>query len=105
MAVELADDRAIFLADFGVTATYTPSFGAEKSITVIFDNEYLDVDVGGSVAFATQQPKILARDGDISGMKEGDVITISNVDYTIRVVMPDGTGMTEIMLEKDPWHT
>ena len=82
MAVELADDRAIFLADFGVTATYTPSFGAEKSITVIFDNEYLDVDVGGS-----------------------DVITISNVDYTIRVVMPDGTGMTEIMLEKDPWLT
>ena len=104
MPVEFAADRSIFLADFGVVATYQPEFGPSKSITVIFDNEYFDVDPAGSVTFATQQPKILARDEDIVGIKEGDEITINATPYVIRVVMPDGTGMTEIMLEKDPWH-
>lgn len=99
MAVELAADRAIFLADFGVTASYTPAGGSASDITVIFDNEYLDVDIGGAVAFATQQPKVLCRDGQISGIAEGDQMVISGSTYIVRVVMPDGTGMTEIMLE------
>lgn len=99
MAVELAADREIFLADFGVTASFTPSGGAASDITVIFDNEYLDVDIGGAVAFATRQPKVLCRDGEISGIAEGDQMVISGATYIVRVVMPDGTGMTEVLLE------
>lgn len=99
MAVEIADDRAAFLADFGVTCAYTPSGGAASNITVIFDNEYIDVDTGGSVAFAMQQPKVLCRSADVSGIAEGDQMVISGTTYIVRVVMPDGTGMTEVMLE------
>lgn len=99
MAVEIADDRAIFLADFGVTASYTPAGGSASDITVIFDNEYLDVDIGGAVAFATQQPKVLCLSADVTGIAEGDQMVISGTTYIVRVVMPDGTGMTEVMLE------
>jgi hypothetical protein len=99
MAVETADDRSYFLADFGVVALYTPVGGVQTSITVIFDNQYDAVDAGGGVAFAMQQPRILCRSADVPGVSEGAVIVIDGVSYVVRVVMPDGTGMTELMLE------
>lgn len=99
MAVETADERAIFLADFGVACSYTPSGGTASDITVIFDNEFIDVDTTGTVTFAMQQPKVLCRDGEVSNIAEGDQMVIAGVTYIVRVVMPDGTGMTEVMLE------
>ena len=97
--VETADDRLIMLTDFGVTATYTPSGGSASSITVIFDNEYIPVDTGASVAFAMNQPKAMVRTQDMPSAAEGDAIVIGGVNYIIRIVMADGTGMTELMLE------
>jgi len=95
MAVELAGDREILLADFGVTITWSGS-----EITGIFDNMYTAEDVGGSIAFAMTQPKLLCRTADINGMAEGDVVVVEAVNYYVRIIMPDGTGMTELMLEK-----
>lgn len=99
MAVETADDRSYFLADFGVVALYTPVGGTQKSITVIFDNEHIPVDTGGNVPFSLQQPKALCRTADLTGTVEGGQIVINSTTYVIRVIMPDGTGMTEVMLE------
>jgi len=98
MPVETLDDQLFMLSDFGVSATYTPAGGSARDITVIFDNEYIPVDTGGSVAFAMQQPKALARTSDIPGADQGDFMNINGVDYTVSIVMPDGTGMTELML-------
>lgn len=99
MAVETADDRLILLADFGEAATFTPVGGTASSITVIFDNAYEAVDVGGGSTFAVTQPRVTARTADVSGATEGATLAIGGVTYTIRVVMPDGTGITEMMLE------
>lgn len=100
MAVETADDRSYLLADFDVSATYTPVGGTASTITVIFDNEYIPVDTGGGVSFAMQQPKCVGRTADFAGAVEGGTLLISGVTYAIRIVMPDGTGMTELMLER-----
>jgi len=100
MAVETAGDRALMLADFGTAATYTPAGGSASTITVIFDNEFLPVETGGGVAFAMQQPKCLARTADLIGAVENASLTIGAIAYIIRVVMADGTGMTELMLER-----
>jgi len=100
MAVETADDRSYFLMDFGVSATYRPLGGTTTTITVIFDNEYIPVDTGGGVSFAMQQPKCMARTADLTGTVEGGSLFIGGVTYAIRIVMPDGTGMTELMLER-----
>lgn len=99
MAVETADDRLILLADFGEAATFTPVGGTASSITVIFDNAYEAVDVGGGSTFAVTQPRVTARTADVPGATEGATLAIGGVTYTIRVVMPDGTGITEMMLE------
>jgi hypothetical protein len=97
MAVESADDRAIFLSanDFGVTATIGGS-----SVTGIFDNDFVEVDAGGGVPFAVQQPRFLARTADVSSVSEGTAATISGTSYKVAVRQDDGTGMTTLVLEK-----
>lgn len=103
MAVESADDRAIFFSadDFGVTATYTPSGGGALSVNGIFDNEYFETDAGGEVAFALQQPMFHCRTADVPSAAEGDSLTVSGVGYVVRNVRPDGTGMTMLILEEN----
>ena len=103
MAVESAADRAIFLDvdDFGTAATYTPSGGSAATVNGIFDNDFVEVDAGGGVGIALQQPRFVCRTADVSTASEGDAIVISSVNYTIRIVQDDGTGMTTLVLEKD----
>jgi hypothetical protein len=101
VAVETDIERAVFFAsdDFGVTATYTPSGGQGVSISGIFDNGHEEVDAGGGVPFSLTSPQFHTRTADVSSAAEGDTLTIDGVVYTIRVVMPDGTGTTMLQLE------
>jgi hypothetical protein len=103
MAVESATDRAIFVGvdDFGVAATYTPSGGASSTVNGIFDNDFIEVDAGGGVGVALQQPRFHCRTADVSSASEGDALVVSGVNYTIRIVQDDGTGMTMLVLEKN----
>lgn len=96
MAVESADDRAIFLAvdDFGVAATI-----GGATVNGIFDNDFIEVETGAGVGVALQQPRFTCRTADVSGVVEGTSATISGVSYTVRIVQPDGTGMTDLILE------
>lgn len=101
MAVESADDRSYFFAvdDFAVAATYTPAGGVASTVNGVFDNDFVEVDTGGSVTFAQQQATFMCRTADVSNAAEGDAITISGENYIVRVVQPDGTGMTNLILE------
>lgn len=103
MAVESAADRAIFFVvdDFGTAATYTPDGGAASTVNGIFDNDFIEVDAGGGVGVALQQPRFQCRTADVSSAAEGDAIVISSVNYTVRIVQDDGTGMTTLVLEAD----
>jgi len=67
----------------------------------IFDNDFVEVDAGGGVGIALQQPRFVCRTADVSTASEGDATVISPVNYTIRIVQDDGTGMTTLVLEKD----
>lgn len=98
--VESADDRLFMLQDFGVDASFRASGTGSKTIKVIYDNAYEAVDAGGTVEFALQQPRITCRSSDVDGVAEGDSLTIGSDSFLIRVIMPDGTGITEMMLEK-----
>ena len=102
MAVETATELAIFFDSdyFGVTASYTPSGGSASNVNGIFDNEFFEAGVG-EVGVAFQQPRFLCRTSDVSSAAEGDAITINSVAYTIRVVQPDGTGTTTLVLEEN----
>jgi hypothetical protein len=98
--VETAADRLAMLADFGQSITYTVQGGSVATITGIFDNDYAEVDAGGMVGFAMQQPRLMVRTSDVASATEGDTFVVSGVTYLSRVVQDDGTGMTFIVLEK-----
>lgn len=97
--LDTTTDIEFLLNDFGVTVTYTKG-GDSKDIIAIFDNTYEAIDIGGGVPFAMAQPRLYTRTSDLPLAADGDIITIQGVDYIVRVVMPDGTGVTELQVEK-----
>lgn len=94
-----ASDVLISLSDFGQKVTHTKN-GVNTVITAIFDNEYDAVDVGGGVPFAMSQPRLTFRTADLPNLENGDQVTIGGVDYHVVIIMPDGTGVTLVDLEK-----
>lgn len=95
MAVETAADRALMLADFGVTVTY----GASSSFTGIFDAGYELVSLG-EVGVTSNQPRLTARTSDVSAIAIGTTLTVDGVTYTLQEQQPDGTGITVLLLSK-----
>lgn len=104
MAVETDVFRSTMLADFGQAVTFKPTFGAATTFTAIFDAQHVFEEVGGSVAFSVQQPRLTCRSSDVSGVVEEDLVTLTvegvQKKYKIRAKMPDGTGFTELQLEE-----
>lgn len=100
MTVETAADRAIFLSDFGEDIKFIATGYAARVVKCIFDNVYQEVEAGMSVGISMQQPRILCRTSDIPGVTEGTTVIRGGVTYVVRVVMSDGLGMSELILEK-----
>lgn len=106
MPVETAADRLQFLNtdEFGVEATYTPvSGGASSTVKGIFDAATQAIEVGLEVAISSTSPQFQCRTADLTnGGKQRDTFVIAGVTYKAKDVQPDGTGMTVVMLEKQP---
>ena len=84
--------------EHGTAANYTPSGGSASSITVIFRHDYFLEDVG-NVGVETQQAVITVQTSKVPGIAHGDLIEIESTNYNVVGVRPDGTGISEIVLE------
>ena len=84
--------------EHGTAANYTPSGGSASSITVIFRHDYFLEDVG-NVGVETQQAVITVQTSKVPGIAHGDLIEIDSTNYNVVGVRPDGTGISEIVLE------
>jgi hypothetical protein len=106
MAVETAADRLAFLNsdEFGVDASYTPlAGGGPTAIKAIFDAAAQALEIGLEVAIQSTAPQVWVRTSDLaSGGRQGDTFVIDGTTYKAVDVQPDGTGMTRVMLEKQP---
>ena len=106
--VEVAEDvssllgmgRIIPASEFGVNANFDPASSSYSIVKGVFDNDYEAVNAGGTMDFAITRPRFYCRSADVLNVTEGDDLEVENVPYKIRVIMPDGTGMTELLLEK-----
>ena len=86
-----AEDLDVFLDEFAVAAVLPGSV----TVNVIFDNQYASpFDISAS------RPSCLGKSSDLDSLLFGAEIVIGGVDYVVRSVEPDGTGMTRLMLEK-----
>ena len=96
MAVETATELSAIVNsnDFGVTATFD-----SNSISGIFDNEFIESDGGLEAGIGYTVTRFICKTSDVSGASFGDTIIINSVAYKIREIRPDGTGMSELIIE------
>lgn len=92
---------ALFDPILTVDATYTPSGGVVKTIKVVFDSEYLSVQVVGDVGVESASPAAHCKTSDLTGVKHNDTLVIEGTTYYVTEIHPDGTGMTLLILSKD----
>jgi len=61
----------------------------------IFDNGYSEV-----LGVAGSEPSFTAKTSDVSVRAYGNAVSIGGISYTVRGIMPDGTGLTRLVLER-----
>lgn len=97
MAAESEEDRLALLDDDEFATIAELPFGQVK---VIFDSEYLPVDVFEGV-IQTTVPVIFGRASDLSHLKNGDRVFVNGTAFkAAEAPQNDGTGMTLIRLKK-----
>ena len=97
MTVETPADRDAMLADFGETVSL--SAGSPSDITAIVDSGHIETEVG-EMTLSDRQMMLTCRTADVAHLIVGtDQITVRGITYTLSDHQPDGTGMSEVMLE------
>jgi hypothetical protein len=84
-----AEDLPQFLADFGETVTRANA----TTFTAIFDAAYID-----PLGVAGADPAITAL--ATSALVRNEALTIRGVQYLVRTIEPDGTGIVVARLSK-----
>jgi hypothetical protein len=87
--VEAFDD---FFSDseFAVTAVY-----AGNNVQVIFDKAYIE-----NYGLAGVNTFITVPAASVPGIANGQSIVVETLNYVVRNVLPDGTGILQVELEK-----
>lgn len=94
----------------GVTATID-SGGLTKSINIIIDQEYFNIQ-GGSVPVAGYQPRAIIKATDAPSISQGDNLVVNAITtnkgnvlkpettFLVRAIEPDNTGLVSVVLEE-----
>lgn len=97
--IETINERKAMLRDFGETITGNSQRTGLFSFVGIFDNDH-ELVAGQTMDFSVQRPRITCATAEVAGLAVGDFVTVRNGSYQVVVVMPDGTGFTELVLEQ-----
>lgn len=103
MTIESAQDRLDMLEALGEGLIYTANGDTHVSsksvcVTGIFEKPY--VETQNITGYA---PVVTVRDSDVDGVVAGAQIRRNvggtDIDYTVKVVEADGTGITNLILQ------
>ena len=84
--------------EHGTTATFTRAGQSGVAVTCIFRNEFFAVG-DGMVEVESSQPMVTVETSKVSGVAHGDTMAIDGTTYNIVAIRPDGTGITDLVLE------
>lgn len=88
--------------DFASSITITPQAGDPFEVPGIFDDPYLNAELG-EYDMDTNQPRIWCKESDVSQVKAQDTVTINEKIYDILSnPEPDGTGLAMLRLAEAP---
>lgn len=98
------DDLDAFLAtdEFAVSATVHLQDGGTRVITGIFDDPYLNTELG-EYEVDTSRPRFACKQADVINLSRGDTVEIDGETFDIITsAQPDGTGMALLELARQP---
>jgi hypothetical protein len=84
-------DAFLSIGDFAVAVVWN-----NTTVCGIFDAAY----VAPFDAVGTVGPRVLVKSADVDGIAYGDALTVDDVGYRVTSIQPDGTGLTELALER-----
>jgi len=87
------ENTAAFFADFGQTAQVNG-----LDVRGIFDAAY-SLGAVGPFGMSGTQPALTLASADVPNAPEGKAVVVSGNTYTIATAKPDGTGITQLLLE------
>ena len=79
-------------------AVYATTSGA-VDVPGIFSRDFFSSDPGGAVSIQSTAPMFKCETSTVTGVGEGDTLTVDSVGYVVVEKRPDGTGITEIRLQ------
>lgn len=68
----------------------------------IFDDESIEAQMGEGVAEIIPQPRIMGKTADFDGIDTDDPVQVKGETFYVKNWVPDGTGVIEIFLTRDP---
>lgn len=87
--------------EFARVGVYTPLSGTPFNLKGILDYPFEEVLPGTSVGVQGTSPKFKCREADLKyGVSKGDKITIKLIEYNVKENQPDGTGISDLILQK-----
>jgi hypothetical protein len=93
-------DAFLSADDFAVIAVITPQAGVVRSVSGIYDDPYLDAQLG-EYRLDTSAPRFLSTAVALGGVVRGDGLAIAGVEYVaLSAAQLDGTGMATVELVK-----
>lgn len=66
------------------------------SVDVIFEDTWVELTIG-NVPYSGIKPTVFGRKEDFEG-KNGEIVVVGSVSYTIIDIQPDGSGMVLVIL-------
>ena len=94
MSIETAADRAAYLRDLGVSATWTKSTGVAATVSIVLYPIYGDSGASVVEYFAQTSTELMGT------AKLRETLTVSGTVYVITDIRPDGTGWLELQLDR-----
>lgn len=94
------DDLEAFLSadEFAVKATVRLQDGGARVVLGIFDDPYLNAQLG-EYEVDTTRPRFTCKEADVIGLARGDLVDINGRTYDVLSgAQPDGTGMALLEL-------
>lgn len=89
---------------FAQTAVIQFQGGGTRAVKVIFDDPYLNAQLGEYEA-DTSEPRISGKEVDMVGIRSGDYVTVAGETFdVISSPQPDGTGWALVTLARGGDH-
>lgn len=74
--------------------------GGTRSVSVLFDDPYLNAQLGEYEA-DTSQPRISGKESDLAGVQRGDEVTVAGETFDVLTSpQPDGTGWALVAMAR-----